>query len=389
MYRNKKSGAMLFGLVMMLSLSGCGLSDKLVTDTGSGTKQEIAKEAYLDMNALENQGEQTAESLYQVLTLEKSTFEDAALSQILSRDYINTPTVRFDLEGVTAYFAEYRVEFMQYVEVGDVVAVVYTEVDEIAIEEARIRLQRLQERYEQAKGRHNEELQDLLEERAKLTDTYEQQILDLHYHKKLLSWNNSQYTYEKQIADAGEQLTKLTSVGEVYEVKTDIAGYVALGARYSAGTELHENDYICHVMSDNVVYTVVTEQADQYHYGMEVIFDNKNGLTPASVVSGGSWLLYGNLELPDAVMRLEFEQDISELDQVGLNNLTLKGNLKTVENVIVIPRAAVDVEEDEYFVTVLKEDGTLLKTEFIPGGSNVDSYWVLDGLTEGMQIVYN
>ena len=124
MYRNKKSGAMLFGLVMMLSLSGCGLSDKLVTDTGSGTKQEIAKEAYLDMNALENQGEQTAESLYQVLTLEKSTFEDAALSQILSRDYINTPTVRFDLEGVTAYYAEYRVEFKQYVEVGDVVAVV-------------------------------------------------------------------------------------------------------------------------------------------------------------------------------------------------------------------------------------------------------------------------
>ena len=133
----------------------------------------------------------------------------------------------------------------------------------------------------------------------------------------------------------------------------------------------------------------MTDQADQFYYGMEVNFDNNNGLTPAVVVSGGNWMMYGNLDLNYTIFRLDFEQEISELNQTGLNNLVLKGNLKTVENVIVIPKAAVEIEEDEYFVTVLKEDGSLLKTEFIPGGSNVESYWVLDGLTEGMRIVYN
>ncbi len=389
MYRNKKWGAVLLGLVMILALSGCGLSDKLVTDTGSGKKQEIAKEDYLNTEALKNQGGQRAEDIYQILTLEKGTFEETALKQILSRDYINVPTVELDLEGVTAYFGEFLVEYMQYVEAGDAIATVHTKVDEIAVEEAKIRLQRLQERYQQAQVQNSEDMQEILEERAKLTDSYEQQLMDLRYHKKNLDWESSKYNYESQIADASEQLNKLLAIGETYEVTTDIAGYVVAGSRYAPGTELHENDYICHILDGSQVYATTAEQADQFYYGMQVNFDNKNGLTPAVVVSGGNWLTYGNLDLEYAIFRLDFEQDVSELDQTGLNNLVMKGNLKTVENVILLPKKAVEVEEDEYFVTVLKEDGSLLKTEFIPGGSNVENYWVLDGLTEGMQIVYN
>ena len=45
-------------------------------------------------------------------------------------------------------------------------------------------------------------------------------------------------------------------------------------------------------------------------------------------------------------------------------------------------------EEDNCYVTVLKQDGRLQKTKFIPGGQNITDYWVLDGLEEGMQIVY-
>ncbi len=389
MYRNKKTVAMLLGLVMMLLLSGCGLSDKLVTDTGSGKKQEIAKEDYLNTEVLQNQGQQSVEDLYHVLTLEKGTFEEKALNQILSRDFINAPTVELELEGVKAYFGEFRVNYMQYVEVGDVVAVVYTEVDELAIEEATMRLQRLRERYEQAKEQNAEERKEILEERAKLTDVYEQQLADLRYHKLNLSWDYSKYNYESQIAEASEQLDKLLAVGSVYEVKTDIAGYVVFGSRLISGTEMMNGSYICHVLNSNVVYTTMTDQADQFYYGMQVNFDNNNGLTPAAVVSGGNWMMYGNLDLDYTIFRLNFDKDISELNQTGLNNLVLKGNLKTVENVIVIPKAAVEVEESGYYVTVLKDDGSLLKTEFIPGGSNVESYWVLDGLTEGMKVVYN
>ena len=360
----------------------------LMTDTGSGKKQDIAPEDYLKTDALE-QKEQTVDNLYTVLTLEKGTFEETALSQILKRSYLNVPTVRLSLEGVTASFGEYIAEYMQYVEEGEVIATVYTEIDEIAVEEAQIKLQRLKERYQEAETQAQEDLADITEQRGLIYNDYKRAVQDIRYAQRQLDWEYTKYSYENQIADAEEELEKLTRIGGVYEIKAETAGYVYYNTKYSAGEELKDGDYICHIMNSSVVYAATTSQAEQFHYGMEVIFDNRNGLTPATVVNGGSWALYGNLDTGEAIFRLDFEQDVDELDKTGLNNLALKGNLKTVENVIIIPKAAVTVEEDEYFVTVLKEDGTLLKTEFIPGGSNVESYWVLAGLTEGMKIVYN
>ena len=388
MCRSKRITAALLGLAMTISLVGCEASGTLVTDTGSGKKQDIEPEDYLKLDALE-QEEQTVDSLYTVLTLEKGTFEEEALKQILKRSYLNVPTVRFSLEEVKASFGEYIAEYMQYVEEGDVIATVYTEIDEIAVEEARIRLQRLQERYQQEETQMQEDLADIREQSALIYNDYKREVQDIRYSQRQLDWEYTRYSYENQIKEAEKNLEKLTQIGEVYEVKAETSGFVYYTTKYPAGKELKEGDYICHIMNSNVVYAATTSQAELFHYGMEVSFDNRNGLTPATVVNGGTWILYGNLEPEEAIFRLYFEQDVDELDKTGLNNLVLKGNLKTVENVIVIPKKAVEVENNEYFVTVLKKDGTLLKTEFIPGGSNVENYWVLEGLTEGMQIVYN
>lgn len=388
MCRNKRITAMLLGLAMTISLAGCESSGTLVTDTGSGKKQDIELEDYLKTDVLE-QEEQTVDSLYTVLTLEKGTFEEEALKQILKRSYLNVPTIRLSMEGLTASFGEYVADYMQYVEEGDVIATVYTDIDEIAVEEARIKLQRLQERYQEAETQMQEDLEDITEQRGLIYNDYKRAVQDIRYSQRQLDWEYTKYSYESQIEEAKEELEKLTQIGAVYEVKAETAGYVYYTTKYSAGKELKDGDYICHIMNSNVVYAATASQADQFHYGMQVIFDNRNGLTPAAVVNGGSWALYGNLDTEQVIFRLNFEQDVAELDKTGLNNLVLKGNLKTVENVIIIPKAAVTVENDEYFVTVLKEDGTLLKTEFIPGGSNVESYWVLAGLTEGMKIVYN
>ena len=220
-----------------------------------------------------------------------------------------------------------------------------------------------------------------------------------------------------QIEEAKGELDSLTEVGEVYEVKADRAGFVNFENIYPAGKELWDGAYICHILDNKHVYVEAERQADQFHYGMEVELNTSVGKVTARVVSGGSWALYGNLESSRAVKSesngiytyedwyeyvygkrndnssraiflLEFEEDVSD-KATGFTNMKLQGNLKTIENVITIPKKAVTEENEQYYVTVLKEDGGLLKTEFIPGGSNGDEYWVLEGLTEGMQIVYH
>lgn len=388
MCRSKKIMAALLGLAMTISLAGCGSSGGLFTDAASGNLKDIAIEDYLKTDVVVSQ-EQPADNTYQVHVLQKGTFEQEAMTQILKRSYINVPSVRLSLDGIEAQFGEYVVDTMQYVEAGDVVATVYTEVDEIAIEEAKIKLQRLQERYQAAEIQMNEDLQDLTDEKALIYNDYKRQIMDIRYNQRQLDWEYEKYNYERQIEAAREEVDKLTEVGEVYEVKATTAGYVNFSKLYSAGDELKDGDYICNIMNSSEVYTVTETQADQYYYGMQVEFDSRNGITPGKVADGGSWALHGNLDTGKTIFRLEFEQDVSQLDMTGLNSLTLNGKLKTIENVVLVPKKAVTVQGDEYFVTVMKEDETFLKTEFIPGGYNDEFFWVLDGLTEGTQIIYN
>ena len=390
MCKSKKIIALLLGLVMTASLSGCAdTSASLVTDTGSGRQQEIPREDYLKTDVLDASKEQTVENLYKVLVLEKTTFEERALNQILRRSYLNVPTVNFELEGIKAYFGSYAVNPFEYVEKGDLLVTVFTEVDEIALQELQVKLQRLEERYQAAQEQVKEDLEELAYHAYYSGTKHQGWLFQMQYQQRELDWEYEKYNYETQIADLKEELAKLTQVGEQYDIYAPMEGYVAYSGRRAAGDEMKEGDYICNLMTSNVVYTSTDAQADQFHYGMDIEFNNQVGLTPSEVVNGGSWLLYGNLDKGEAIFRLDSEQDISELSNTALNNLVLKGNLKTVENVIVIPKAAVEVDGEEYFVTVLKEDGTLLKTEFIPGGSNVESYWVFSGLTEGMKIVYN
>lgn len=386
MCKSKKIIALMLSVGIIFSLSGCNVSDKLMTDTGSGKQEEIPREDYLITDALS--GDSSANS-YTVHTLTKGKFEEEALRQILKQSYINVPTVRFSLEGMSATFGEYKIQNYQYVDEGDVIATVHTEADEIALEEAKVKLQRLEERYQEASKQAEEDLQALVDEGPLTYNSFKREILKIRYTQKKQDWEYQKYNYESQIAEAKEELAQLTQVGTVYNITATMDGYVNYSKKHSAGAEMKNGDYICHILNSSEIYTILDNQAEYFHYGMEVTFDNLNGMTPAKVVNGGSWALYGNLDTGRIIFRLDFEQDVSELNSAGLNNLILKGLLKEMDNVILIPKSAVSVEEEQYYVTVLKEDGSLLKTEFIPGGSNLENYWVLDGLTEGMQIVYN
>lgn len=388
MCKNKKMMSALLGIAMTMSVTACSSPASLVTDTGSGKQQEIPIEEYLDKKAL-NTETQKVNDIYQIITLEKGSFEEPALRQVLRRSYINVPTVQLSMEGFQGTFGEYVAEYVDYVEVGDVIATIYTEVDELAVEEAKLKLQRLKERYQAAEEKLSEDLQELEEEGQYITEKYEYRVHCLRVQQRQLDWEYDKANYLEQIEDAEKALKQLTQVGSVYEVKAPMAGVIFYNERYRAGQKIKDGDYICHIMNSSEVYTTTNSQAEYFRYGMNLSFENTYGKADSTVVNGGSWLLYSNLDTGSAIFKLNMDMDISQLNPAALNNLTLSGSLTDMDDVIVIPKGAVTKEDEQYYVTVLLGDGTLRKTEFIPGGENTESYWVLQGLEEGMQIVYN
>ncbi len=388
MCRSKKLTVFLLGMAVATAFSGCSLKN-MFSDTGSSRQEQINREDYLKTDALAQDEKETGTQNYKVYTLELGDFSEEARKQTLKRCFINAPTIRLDVDDMEARFGEYIANYGQYVEKGDVIATVYTEVDTVAVEEARIHADRLRERYAAAEAQMQADLQDILDAKGINYNYYEQQIYDVQYKQRQQDWELEKFNFEAQIKAADKTLNKLTKIGSVYEIKATESGYVSMETKYAAGTKLKDGAVICQILNNNVIYAKGTQQTEEFSYGMETEITTPQGTTPALVVNGGSRILYGNLDKGETVFRLEIADGQQSEVLTGYNNLVLNGEVKTIHNVVTIPKKAVTEKDGKYFVTVLKEDGTLLKTQFLPGGSNLDVYWVMDGLTAGTQIVYN
>lgn len=389
MYKNKKKSFVLAGIAFSLLLSACGSSKNLMTDTGSASRQEISKEEYLDLNALNQPKDDNNQGNYKVYTLEKGTFTETALKQTLERAYINVPTVELEVEEGTIKFGEYILDgWFEPVEEGEVIATIQTEVDELTVEEAQLKLTRLQERYAKAEAKLTEDLEDLRVERSITYNDYERFVIDVRSEQLKLDWEKTKRNYEKQITDASEKLTDLKESMDATEITAPQSGYVIYSTRYPAGTELENGAYICHILTGDDFYVQTGNQADQFGFGMTMSFRSMEEVVEGTVISGGSPALYGNLDTGEATFAVLFDEVSPEMNLRQSDSVVMEGNLKTVENVILVPKSAVTVEDENCYVTVMKEDGSLLKTEFIPGGENSEQYWVYEGLEEGTQIVY-
>ncbi len=380
MCRNRKTALML-ALLLGVSVTACG------TSKSTAASGEVAKENYLNTGALNQQSGQLEAGQYQVYTLEKGTFTEEAMSQTLERAYINATVAYIELPCEKARFGEYAANHFVYVNEGDLLATFYAEVDSIALEQAELELQRLEERYAQAELDHNERAEELRVEQITEPDGHEKQVIEIERAQEELNWENTKRIYEDSIEAAKETIKELEEIGNVIEVYSPAAGLAIPTRGYVTGMEVKDGDYLCHIVPVDEYYVSADKRTDLYNYGMEMTFKTRAGAATGNVISADSKVLYGNLDEHEVIFSIATNDVVTQNDLNASRGLAFEGNLKTVENVILVPKAAVTVEGDECFVTVLKEDGSLLKTEFIAGGSNTDYYWVLDGLTEGMQII--
>lgn len=383
MFRNKKKTSVAGILALTLMLAGCGASEGTsATDEGG-----IDKAEYLNTEALENfkQNEETTQ--YKVHTLEKGIFTETILNQAMEWKAVNIPTVRVDVENADVRFGEYQVRMFEQVEEGDVLATVLSEADEIAIEEAELKLQRLKERYETAKVKQEETLEEILENRSMIYNDYERAVADINYKQSEMDFAIKARDYEYQIEQAQKNLDELLENQTLQEIKSPTAGFVFFETRQASGKELVKGDYICTIVNVDDFYLWTDKQSDLYGYGMDFNFSNGVDKPTGVVINGGSKMLYGNLDKGITYFKAIYEGESSLEDRIRGESLKIGGNAREIQNVILVPKSAVSATENGYFVTVLTEDEKLVTTEFLPGGSNDEYYWVLKGLSEGMKVI--
>lgn len=370
-------------LAAVLAMAGCGQTGSVFTDAGTDVALAPDKSQYLDLSALEGDTEDGWNS-YSAYTLTYGTFSTQIPTLRANVRMLEVCCVRAQYSVGTMRLKQLLVERNQYVTAGTPVAEVSMELDAVDLKELERRLLRLQERYAAAQA---EFLESQEEREAQFARWDPQRSIDkIRYDQAQLDFDQTAAGYERQIAELQKQIAELTGLAGQTQILAERDGYVLDMAFLQKGQRLENGTALIWLAPADKFYLEFTDQLEHYGYGNRVTLlageTQRAESYDAMVVSAVGGVLSSRWDL--SVSRLDGDYELSELLGHGPFNVT--GETNVMENVLLVPSEAVTVEKQKYYVTVLGEDGSMIRTQFIPGGSNADYYWVFDGLEEGTTI---
>lgn len=308
------------------------------------------------------------------VTLQRGSVE-ASFSALGFLYYPFTEVITNPVKYGTSYYEGSEVALYQQVKKGDVLARIRVVPDEAEIGRNEQRLLRQRERLEDLKKEGKESNEKVIEQ-------MEESIRDL----------------EELIADmrADAALTEIRAPRDGILIYTPAMRYGTApkeGSLLSSGTELF-------ALADvSMCYVYVEDSDGQLAYGNTVQvgytdWQGKDAVVIGDVVSLNRMSLSESLAEDNiALIRLSPE-DLGEI--VGhvepydgflrYNIFRVTASIRSMDDVLLVPKSAVMERLGRTYVKVRLESGEIQYRSFIAGGSDINNYWVVEGLTEGMEI---
>lgn len=357
-----------------------GLSDGIYTEILSGLS---AGDKVVVQNETET-GKRTAK-------VERGIYSEA----FGANGYVYYPAssyVTCEVEYGTVYLEERLVSLYSYVEKGDVVATIRVEADEAEMERIQLQITRLEERLadyqaswakEQAERDLANETEAQKKEQAKSLAAYEKEV------------NNRLET----IDELKELLGDMQADAKVTEIAATENGIVTWVSDHCSEDKLSEGTKLVSISNEDTCYIIVENLGQKLNYGMEVEITYKDGeentyTMQGTVVTLSNPGLSPALQSENAVILVKEpieDMALSASNENGRWNrkvFRVSATVREMDNVLLVPSAAVTDNNGHLYVNVVQEDGSVIARSFIAGGSTLEKYWVIDGLEEGMTICY-
>ncbi len=392
MYKNRKR-FISAGLILILfaGLTACSSEKKALSDVGANIAAERDKSEYLDIGILSEE----KEIKYSTHTIQYGDYEEEIklpANTMFRRWYLNYP-LRVSTGGETVRMVQgngYEMNSYGLANQGEVLAVIERNSDSVAELEAQLKLQRLQERYAKAKAEYETQREEKVKANALISDGYMKKADSILLERDALEWEYTARQYEAEILNAQEALKEIEQKMQFETIYAPKSGYYTFwdwtsDSEISVGTQLHDGDILCYYQPWDEVWFASESSQFQMKYGTKMICQiGADDELTSSVANATSEDLYGNLGSEFAYFKIDL--DANEASSVwGPNKASIIVN--EMEHVLLVPTAAVTEEGGIPYVTVVKPDGTFLKTGFVAGGHNSDYYWVVSGLEEGTEIL--
>lgn len=318
------------------------------------------------------------DSFYRTTTVEYGTMSVEAQMSV-SCEYTQQTEIQFEYPCGVPVFMGYLVKRDDYVIKGQPIAEIEIRVDDIAVEELRLKLQRAEE----ARDAYYENMEKQLEnaKRAAEENTGTQKTLaGLRLEQLEMEFEKNRVTVDEGVEALQEELEAYESAAEVTQILAPESGMVGWLNYYKNGEILPNDTVLGGIYSRSNVMFYITDQSGVLRYGMKVTFTDKTKRTYAgTVVSCPGKYLSEGFETNTAYIRPDVMPEVWEDLQAAYETIH-------IENVLLVSESAVKSDKNGSYVVEL-EDGKLTKRYFTAGKTVKGVCYVIDGLTEGMTVV--
>lgn len=333
-----------------------GMNDGMYTEILSGVKEGD--------KVLTNQAVTAGEGTVTVTRGRMSnTFSDTGYFTYLSTKVITNP-----VEYGTCYFVEGLVSRYQQVQKGEVLARIRVVSDQLEISRNEQKLLRERERLEDLKKADEEGNEKIIEQK------------------------------EKTIRDLEDLLADMKADAAVTEIKAPSSGIITSVPDMEEGDLLGRGARLYILADESQSYVIVDDPSKQLAYGnkAQISFTDREGnarTATGEVVTANRMSLSSQLVTNYALIRIPIE-DLGNMAGSFLNangwwnqrGFQVSVTIRCMDNVLLVPRGAVVESGGRTYVKIRLDSGEIQYRSFIAGGSDASNYWVVEGLTEGMEL---
>ena len=321
---------------------------------------------------------QTNSANYKLFTAELGAYEQT-ISNAGSEYYPHTYEVRPELDGER--FLEYTVEKGQEVRKGDVLAVFSMKVDEARLTELNLQLERAEDDLQQQTELRVDAIEEMEMALPGVTDRYEYEIQALKIKRARVELE--QYIYQQNTLIAKtEEIDKIEAEKAGAKLLAPVDGTVTRMTLMREGDRVYTTDALVTIFRTEDKMLRFENSGNNFRYGMKVTVEVGPGSNKVQV-SGR--VVGADTRVPEAMrtgmIYVAFDEPVEDV-----RSAKVRANNCYLDNVMIVPRKAVELESGNYFVSKL-EDGIVRKryvNSIVKPGQQI---WILQGLEAGDEII--
>lgn len=287
-------------------------------------------------------------------------------------------------EKDNARFREVLVKKGQEVKKGDVLIAFDVEVSNADMQELSLNLTRTIEAAETGKSERLSAINEA-KRAAEGLNGHELEIALLKAEKLQAEYEEFVYQSEFQAAQYRERIAQLESEMENNALIAPFDGVIDNVESYNIGDQVEANQVLVRMHATDKYYLSVKDTAGNLRYNMEVTIEaGKKDNT--KTYDGKVVTAYNALpaSVPEGHSLIKLYDDVAAENLEG--NLKYQCDVEKLQKVLLVNRSVVSSEDKKSYVYVLDDD-MIQKRYIVQGLRNVDTIWVLDGLSEGQNVI--